>query len=130
MGLNLHVIVRGAITAVNPDSLGVIRRSTGYGKAADFSQVPTYAADVPDVPMQVQPLTARDLKTLDALNITDIDVACYVNGEVSGVDRPNSKGGDLIQVNGAWWLVTAVLEAWNPTAGWTKAGLTKQVSPP
>lgn len=129
MGLNLHAIVRGAITAVNPDSLGVIRRSTGYGKAADFSQVPTYAADVPDVAMQIQPLTARDLKTLDALNITDIDLACYVNGEVTGVDRKSGKGGDLIQVQGSWYLVTAVLEAWNPTAGWTKCALTKQVTP-
>lgn len=127
--MNLHAIVRGAINAVNPDTLGVIRRSTGYGKDAAFKQVPTYAADVPNVVMQVQPLTARDLKTLDALNITDIDCAVYVNGEVTGVDRKAQKGGDLLQFNGSWWLVTAVLEAWAPSAGWTKAGVTKQLDP-
>lgn len=128
MGLNLHQIVRGAINSVNPDVLGVIRRSAGYTKDAAFKQVPLYAPDVRNVVMQVQPLSARDLKTLDGLNITDVDLACYVNGEVTGVDREQGKGGDLLYVNGNWWLVTAVLEAWaGPVqAGWTKAGITKQ----
>lgn len=127
--MNLHAIVRGAINSVNPDLLGVVRRSTGWTKNAARAQVPAYAADVVDVPMQVQPLSPRDLKTLDALNITEIDCAVYVNGEVSGVDRKAQKGGDLLQFSGSWWLVVTVLEAWNPTAGWTKAGVVKQMDP-
>lgn len=129
--MNLHAAVRGAISAVNPDAVGVIRRNAGtYTTADDGTQVPAYLPDAPGVVMQVQPLSGRDLRFLDALNITTVDVAVYVNGEVTGVDRLTGKGGDLIQVNGAWWLVTAVLEAWNPSAGWTKAGCTKQMPPP
>lgn len=131
MGLNLHNIVRGAINAVNPDSTdGVIRRCTGYTKDTDGTQIPTYAPDIPNSIVQVQPLSYRDLKTLDALNITTVDIAAYVNGPLTGVDRKSGVGGDLVQVQGAWWLVTAVLEAWDPSAGWTKAGLTKQLTPP
>jgi len=126
--MNLHALVRGAINAVNPDSLGVIRRNAGtYSTAPDGTQVPDYLPDVPDVVMQVQPLSGRDLKQAEALNLTTLDLAVYVNGEVTGVDRTTARGGDLIYVHGAWWLVTAVLEAWSPTAGWTKAGVTKQV---
>lgn len=130
MGLNLHAAVRGAINAVNPDALGTVRRNAGaYTTAADGKRTPTYAADVTNVPMQVQPLSPRDLKMLDALNITEIDVAAYVNGPLTGVDRKSGKGGDLVQVQGAWWLVTAVLEAWEPSAGWAKVALVKQMTP-
>lgn len=126
--MNLHALVRGPISAVNPDLRGVIKRSAGYTTAASGEQIPVYALVVRDVVMQMQPLTPRDLKTLDGLNITDVDLACYVNGEVTGIDREQGKGGDLLYVGGAWWLVTAVLEAWaSPVrAGWTKAGITKQ----
>lgn len=128
MGLNLHAIVRGAINSVNPDILGTVRRSAGFTTNAQFEQVPAYAPDVPSVVMQPQPLSSRDLKTLDSLNITEIDLAVYVNGEVTGVDREQQKGGDLLYFNGNWWLVVAVLEAWSGPvqAGWTKAGVVKQ----
>lgn len=130
--MNLHNIVRGAISSVNPDILGTVRRNAGtYSTSAAGKQTPNYLPDVSNVIMQIQPLSSRDLKTLDALNITDIDLAVYVNGEVSGVDREQGKGGDLLLFNGNWWLVTAVLEAWaGPVrAGWTKAGVTKQRDP-
>lgn len=128
--MNLHAAVRGMITAVNPDVLGTVRRNAGiYTKTADHRQVPAYLADVTGVPMQVQPLSTRDLKTLAALNITEIEQAVYVNGELTGVDRKAGKGGDLIFFNGVWWLVVAVLEPWAPTAGWTKVGVVKQMDP-
>ncbi len=124
--MNLHAIVRGAISSVNPDVTGTITRNNGtYTTQADGTQVPGYDAPVA-VTLQVQPLSNRDLKQLDSMNIQGIDQAVYVNGPVTGVDRVAKKGGDLLTFLGSTWLATAILEAWDPTAGWTKVGVVKQ----
>jgi hypothetical protein len=76
---------------------------------------------------QVQPLTFRDLQRLSGLNLSGETKAIYVNGPLNGVVRPKLKGGDVVTMrNGEVWLVTQILEAWNQSAGWTKAAITLQ----
>lgn len=129
--MNLHQIVRGAVTAINPDVSGRVYISTGASTSASGKRVPTYDR-YDDVPMQVQPLSMQDvgrLQQMDGLNVEGVMRAIYINGAPKGVDRVETKGGDVIHVLGHYWLVVAVLEPWD-NAGWSKVGVAKQVNPP
>jgi hypothetical protein len=133
MGMNLHQVVRGAITAVNPDMVGIYRASTGYTVDGAGNQTPTYATDAA-IDIQVQALTWKDLQHRDMQNIQGVARACYVFGNKQGVARPNVQGGDLLlfpqNVGDAnsTWLVVAVLETWTPdAAGWCKVGMVLQL---
>lgn len=75
---------------------------------------------------QVQPLTFKDLTQLSSLNIQGAQRAIYINGQLNGLVRETSKGGDLIQLpDGTWWLVNHVLEQW---PDWVKVAVTQQVT--
>lgn len=115
--MNLHGIVSAAIGAVNPQQQITIQVSTGNTVAADGTPIPAYAPAV-QVTAQVQALTGRDIEHADALNISGIRRALYINGEVDGLVRPSQKGGDLVQLaDGSIWLVAEVVEHW---PDWTK----------
>jgi hypothetical protein len=76
---------------------------------------------------QMQPLTFRDLQHLEGLNLSGEIKAIYVNGPLNGVVRPRLKGGDIVtHADGTVWLVVQILEAWNVSAGWTKAAIRLQ----
>jgi hypothetical protein len=127
--MNLHAIVRGAITAINPDVLCTVRRSTGVSAtSASGVQTPGYA-DIPDVPVQVQALSYSDLMKLDALNIQGVRRAIYLNGAVMGLVRVAQRGGDLIVFpsgtlpEGDVWLAALNLEQW---PDWCKVAITLQ----
>lgn len=127
--MNLHGIVRGAITTVNPDTVVPYYKSTGFTQDATFAQVPAYAAAV-NVPIQVQAATARDLKHERWLNIEGIKRAVYMYGNTQGIVRADEKGGDLLwfpQVPGGssqLWKVVVVLETW---PDWCKVGVVLQL---
>lgn len=132
--MNLHGIVRGAITSVNPDILVPYYKSTGYGQDATFAQVPQYAAPV-NVPIQVQALTARELQHKELVNIEGLKRAVYMYGNTQGIVRADKKGGDLLyfpqvpQGTNYIWKVVVVFETW---PDWCKVGVVLQldVSPP
>lgn len=115
--MNLHGIVRGAITSVNPDITAMFQRSTGNTVSAAGKQVPTYATAVP-VQIQAQATDGDDLKHIEALNIQGVFRAVYMYGNTQGVVRPNQKGGDLLQFEQTpgsgqqTWLVVKVTETW------------------
>ena len=125
--MNLHGIVRGAITTVNPDVAVNVRRSTGFIIEPDGEQVPSYI-DLP-ITVQVQALTYQDLKQLDGVNINGTRRAVYLNGAAMGVVRNLQVGGDLFVFpagtlpEGDTWLVAYVLEQW---PDWCKCALTLQ----
>jgi hypothetical protein len=124
--MNLHSIVSGAISAVNPSMLVSVQVSTGSVKNADGTRVPTFAPPV-NVRAQVQPVTFRDIQQLEGLNLQGIRKAIYLNGEIDGLVRVTNQGGDLITFpDGSVWLVVMILEAFNLTAGWTKAAIVLQ----
>lgn len=120
--MNLHGIVRGAITAVNPDVTVAISESTGYTTSADFEQIPTY--NTFPAQAQIQALTGKDLKQLDGMNLNGTLRAIYFYGDVEAIVRVMRKGGDLItDSNNNVWLVHQVLETW---PDWCKVAVTLQ----
>lgn len=130
--MNLHAVVRGAITTVNQDVPATLRRSTGYTTNPDGTQVPAYT-DIPGIPVQVQALSYMDLKNIEGLNIQGVRRACYLNGAAMAVVRNLQVGGDLFIFadgtipEGNVWLVAHVLEQWGPGPEWCKCVLTLQV---
>jgi len=123
--MDLHGIVAGAINVVNPYVLGSIQISTGNIQNPDGSGelIPTYRT-MPQVPMQVQDLSFKDLHQVDALNLQGVSRSIYVRGSVDGLVRAVNKGGDIVTLpDGTVWLVCAVLEAW---PDWCKLAVTLQ----
>ena len=49
--------------------------------------------------------------------------AAYLYGNLAGVVRPDSKGGDLVEFNSQSWLVVKVLETW---PDWCKVAIVYQ----
>lgn len=128
--MNLHGIVRGAITTVNPDIVAPYLRSTGNTTDAAGEQAPTYAAPV-DVRIQVQALTGKDLQQINYLNIQGVLRAVYMYGNTQGIVRVDAKGGDMLRFpqvpgdpNVQDWLVVAVLETW---PDWSKVAVWLQL---
>lgn len=68
--MNLHQIVRGAITTVNPDVPGVLKVNSGFTTEPGGKRVQSYT-DV-DVIVQMQSLSSTDLKQIDAINVQGI----------------------------------------------------------
>lgn len=126
--MNLHNMVAGAVSMVNPIIDVSIQKSTGYTTSTSGKRVPTYAAAV-TAKAQMQALQYNDLMQLDGLNIQGERKAIYLNGDWAGVVRPDGTGGDIITLpNGTVWLVVLVLENWADTSGWTKVAVTRQVA--
>lgn len=113
----------------------IVRQLTGTEGGAGTYEVsvsqelagPTVMTTALTVQAQVQPLTTKDLRHLEGLNIQGVERAIYLYGHVDAVVRPEGKGGDLIIIadgpNQGIYLVTVVLEAWQ---GWCKAGVVLQ----
>lgn len=121
--MDLHGIASGVIGAVNPNVSATLRISNGYTTQADGKQVPVYLPDK-IVKAQVQALTTKDLRQLDALNVQESQRTIYLRGEVDAIQRVKQKGGDLIVLkDGTIWLTTALLEAW---PDWCRVSVTLQ----
>lgn len=131
--LNLHTVVRGAITSVNPDTAAVWRSSTGYTTADDGAQTATYAES--DVTIQVQAAGTQTLRHAEMQNIQGVMRDVYMWGNTQGVVRPDAKGGDLLVFPGVrgggvaqTWLVFAVMGTWAPDGtGFCKLGVVLQL---
>lgn len=121
--MNLHGVAGPIIASVNPMILATIKYSDGYESGPGLKQAPKYRV-VPDVQAQVQPLSAGDLKHLEAQNIQGVQRSVYLYGDIQGVVRPAEKGGDLLIFDNQVWLVTAVFETW---PDWCKVGVTLQM---
>lgn len=132
--MNLHGLVRGAITAVNPDRIIAYIASTGNTVATGGKVTPTFAAPV-NVGAQIQPVSTGDLRHYDFLQGQGLFRAVYLFGTVGGVNRIEAKGGDLLQFGttvGATvhtWLVKAVDEQWTPNGNWCRVIVVLQLDP-
>jgi hypothetical protein len=121
--MNLFGITANKIAVVNPMQNVAVQLSTGNVTNADGSRTPSYATPIV-VQAQVQELTHRDLRQLDALNIQGSSRTIYFPGPVAGAVRWTQQGGDLITfTDGSVWLTTAVLEQWST---FTKVSVTLQ----
>ena len=132
--MNLHQIVSGAIGVVNPQFLGDIVSNTGYTTAPSGRRTET-TQTFPNVLMQVQPLTMKEIDHLDSLNIQGTLRAVHLNGNVQGLNRVSGKGGDVLMIPTKMtsaakdtWLVVAVLERFDAD-GWCRVAVSLQVVP-
>lgn len=116
--MNLHGIVRNAITSVNPDQTVMLLQATGQ-QVVSYQQQPLFAPAVA-VKAQVQPVNDKALQWLLQSRQNSIWRDCYLYGAVTGLERATARGGDFLYFEGYEWQVDQVLEAWNETAGWTK----------
>lgn len=114
--MNLHGIVRGAITSVNPDIDATLLRSNGYTTNDAGMQIPEFLRFAGRI--QVQATSGQDQRNTDYLNIQGVLRTVYLRGNWAGVVRADKKGGDILrfaQVPGTAvqdWKVVAVKETW------------------
>lgn len=122
MSLDLRAIANAAIQPVNQDIMVDVWASTGYTIGSGLKQIPSYAPPL-TLPAQIQALSNDELKQVDGLNISGVSKVIYIKGDLRGIVKPDSLGGDLVKWGGKTWLVVKVLESW-PT--WTKCVLIYQ----
>lgn len=128
--MNLHQIVRGAISSVNPDLPITVRQSNGWTQDAAFKRVPVFVDTV--TTGQVQALSGKDINQLaqQGIAIQGVGRAVYLNGDWQGLRRYTEQGGDMLLFNlpdgtPATWLVVQVLETWH--VGWCKVAVSLQL---
>lgn len=126
--MNLHGIVRGAITTVNPDISATLKRSTGYTTGANGKRAPTFSSTTGQI--QVQGLGPADLRHLQNLNIQGVDRKVYMYGDWGGPIRADQTGGDLLSFpiprdpnTMRDWKIVTVFETW---PDWTAVGVVLQ----
>jgi hypothetical protein len=123
--VNLHSIAVGVIQSVNPQVSSVIKVSTGDSRLPNGKLVPTYRTVV-GVPVQVQPMTYKDLVQVEGLNLNGTKRGIYVNGRVDGLVRVERKGGDLITPLTALfsgWIAASVLTVTSSLLGQITEGM-------
>jgi hypothetical protein len=96
MNLNLHGIVRGAVTSVNSDIPIVWLQATGVTVSGTGKMSPSYAAAV-IVQGQVQPVGGQDLRRYAFLQEQGVYRSVHLYGNIAGVIRAQQTGGDLLQ---------------------------------
>src|SRR5271165_3555195 len=95
--MNLHGIVRGAITTVNNDKVAYyLAGNPAPTVNADFSLTPNYAPAVA-VRIQIQPLGRGDLQLVEKLNLQGVFRTVFLYGNAQGIVRVQAKNGDLLK---------------------------------
>ena len=131
-GINLHNVVRGAITSIHPDQNCTLYQSIGQ-RNVKGKVTPVYA-EPKNVKANFQPLDTNTLKHLEALNDTAASEQVFLYSDescpIAGQKRlPVTRTGDILNVENQWWLITSVIEDWVQD-GWCNVGVHKQVNPP
>lgn len=128
MPFNLRAAANSVTHVINPNVTGTLFISTG-NTIVDHRQVPQY--DKFSIVAQVQPLSSKDLRQLDALNIQSAEKTIFINGSALGIVRIKNRGGDLIVfpegtlAEGNTWLILASLEQWGAST-WAKVSVILQ----
>ena len=122
--VNLRAIANRFTSTVNPNITVQRHAYSSRTISASGKPTPNYAAAV-SLTAQVQALTKKEVEHIDNMNLSPCDRAAYVNGQVNAFDRVAQTGGDVLEFEGKFWLVMAILEGWT-TAGWCKVALVQQ----
>ena len=131
--MNLHSLVREAITTLHPDETVTLRQSTGQQNVRGRI-IPVYAP-AQMMNAQIQSLGQNDLAQVEQTSSTKIDRKAYLYAPIpamppQGIVRPLARNGDMIQrSDGTWWLVTAMIEDFT-ASGWVCVGITQHVDGP
>lgn len=131
--MNLHALVRQAITGLHPDEAVTLRQS--IGQRNERGRVTPVYGPAQEVRAQIQSLGPNDLAQSEAVSSTRIDRKAYLFAPDAGLPpqglvRPLGRTGDMVQrADGTWWLVTAMIEDFT-ASGWVCVGITQQVDGP
>lgn len=130
--MNLHRVVRGAITTVNPDATVLIYYAIGQENTKG-KITPLY--DAPQtIQAQWQPLDLEYLRQTERVSDTIVGDQVFLysdpNKPVSGIKRiPLARTGDFLKKGDQWYLVTGIIEDWSDV-GWINIDVTLQAKPP
>ncbi len=114
--MNLRALANPVIQWTNPNISVTWIQSTGYTTGGDGTRTTTTSSST--IQAQVQGLSANDLQHIDGLNIEGVKRSVHMYGNVQGVVRADSKGGDILQfpeIPGGTimnWRVIQVMETW------------------
>ena len=115
--MNLRLLANAVTQVTNPNiSATWIPAAGSYTTAADGTRTPVTSTSTAQV--QVQPISARDLMHMEALNIQGVMRSVHIYGNAQGVVRVDQKGGDQFQfpeIPGGvtrTWKVISVMETW------------------
>ena len=123
--MSLHDMVANIIGCVNPMMQCQWYQCTGSTAALGVPRTPTYAS-VATVNIQVQQLTAADIKHMNDMNMSGVTRKVWCDTILTGIDRVAGLGGDkLVLPDGTIWLVTQITETW---PDWCSATIQKQVA--
>ena len=130
-GVNLHNVVRSAITSIHPDENCILYQSIGQRNVK--GKVTAVYAEPKNVRANFQPLDTDALKHFEATNQTPCSEQVFLYSEdygVSGTHRIPTRTGDIIKrADNTFWLVVKVLEDWT-WDGWANVGVDRQVTQP
>ena len=131
-GINLHHVVRGAITTVHPDETILWYQNKGAANVGGILK-PSYAEPLPLV-AQVQSESDASLMHANRadMNTETIKVYLYWDAQTNplNLDRFTAKGGDIFKrADGTFWLVTALTDNF-ADVGWVSCRAVRQVNPP
>lgn len=122
--MNLHQVVRGAITGINPDQTITLKKFSSevtdeYGIVAN-----TYIES--SVIAQVQPVSGEKLIHINNFNSSNTYQRVFLNGQQSGLSTPLDTNGDLFIIDGKTWLIVEAPQQWK-YAGWNELTISLQV---
>lgn len=130
IGVNLHGVVRGAITTIHPDLECLLYHAVGQVNVKGKTK-PVYLAPIP-IKANFQALDADKLNHTEAKNDTPASEQVFLYSEkpyVTGQYRFNARTGDIIQREDEYWLIVSILEDWS-IDGWCNVAVHRQVTPP
>ena len=114
--LDLFGLTNSAIQSLNVNQSITWVQNTGYTTNAAGKRTPTTTNVT--IAAQIQALSGEALRHAENLNLQGVMRSVYMYGNPQGVERVDSKGGDVLQFaeipggNLANWLVTSVVETW------------------
>lgn len=128
MGLNMHLLVRGAIEVVNDDVNGTVYVNTGRTNVRGIL-TPTFSPVTARLQMQAQ--DHDPIQQERSLQYAKGFLTVYAYGNFSDIERRVGEGGDVVYVptgpRAGWYYVTQVFEWW---PDWCSFEVTTQLNAP
>lgn len=124
--VNLHNLVRSAISSINPDQTVQIKKFIRQEHQPGGIDIPVYSDPI-TVVAQAQPVASDEIQHINNYVSSSKYENLWITGNWQGLNRRSETGGDIIIWNGHNWYIDDVAEDWDPTAGWTKVRCVQQL---
>ncbi len=131
-GINLHDVVRSAITTVHPDE--TVALYFNAGQVNNWGEVTPIYEGPYSVQAQIQSESDAALFHSNNAGMNTETIKAYFyqseDSPIAELSRFKERGGDMFQrSDGSWWLITALPDNFS-SVGWISARATLQVNGP